>query len=334
MRLPEYLSPSSLGLWESDRAAFYLKNLADKRPPRIKQEKYMAVGSAFDAYVKAALYQEACETGDTKYEFQALFDSQVEPQNRDWALAAGKYAFDAYVKSGSYAELLDCILASEFPPQFEFSIKKEIYGVPLLGKPDCRYIDMCGSQVVLDWKCTGFCSKSATSPYVGYRLVRDGWDVSEAKTSRGCNIGHKLFKPIVQNGMTIGSHYLEQTCKDWADQLAIYCWMLGVPVGSEDTVVRIEQLVCKPQENKFPLIRVANHVCRISKEWQTGLISRICDCWNAITSGHIFKELSREDSDKQCELLEQQAEGMYVNAGSDSLEEWALSKSRVGNYKR
>jgi hypothetical protein len=41
--------------------------------------------------------------------------------------------------------------------------------------------------------------------------------------------------------------------------------------------------------------------------YQHVLMGRIHDCWNRITSGHIFKDLTREESDERCAVLEQQA---------------------------
>ena len=56
MRMPEYLSPTSLNVWKRDQEQFYLQYLAEKRPPREPQTQPMAVGAAFDAYVKSYLY--------------------------------------------------------------------------------------------------------------------------------------------------------------------------------------------------------------------------------------------------------------------------------------
>ena len=57
MRQPEYLSPTSIGLWQKDRQEFYLYYLADHRPPRIAQNEPMAIGAAFDAYIKSYLHE-------------------------------------------------------------------------------------------------------------------------------------------------------------------------------------------------------------------------------------------------------------------------------------
>ena len=136
MRIPKYLSPSSLGTWEADQEEFYLRYLADKRPPRMPQTQPMSIGSAFDAYVKSYYHKVLFNTVDPEFEFDTIFINQVEEHNRDWALVAGKYAFDAYQTSGALADLLNELQKSQSDPRFEFTLQDEFMGVPLLGKPD------------------------------------------------------------------------------------------------------------------------------------------------------------------------------------------------------
>lgn len=338
MRMPTYISPSSLALWESDRESFYLKHLAEERPPRIPQADYMSIGSAFDAYVKSALH-EACfgKGADPQFEFDAIFTEQVEEHNRDWALRAGEFAFERYKQTGSHDELLTALQKSEFAPQFEFTVKGEVNGVPLLGKPDCRYIHESGAHVILDWKVNGFCSKYGASPYKGFRMIRDGWTSEEGKASRGVGKPHKMYMPMTHKGVEIGSHFLEETCEDWADQLSIYAWMLGEKVGDEDVVVCIDQLACKPNKDaEFPWVRVANHCCRISEPWQKSLLQRLVNCWSTIQSGYIFDNvLTREESDERCEILEGRASA-HENADDGGIEAWVceIAREATGFRKR
>jgi hypothetical protein len=337
MRAPTFLSPSSLALWESDREAFYLKHLADERPPRVPQADYMSIGSAFDAYVKSALHDACFGKGtDPQFEFDAIFTEQVEEHNRDWALKAGEFAMLCYKDSGSYNELLKDLLDSEFDPQFEFKVEGEIKGVPLLGKPDCRYIHKGGAHVILDWKVNGFCSKYGASPYKGFAMIRDGWTAEEGKPSRGTRKPHKMYEPMTHHGVEIGSHFLEETCEDWADQLSIYGWMLGEKVGDENVIVCIDQLACKPKPDSFPWVRVANHRCRISEPWQQSLVQRLTKCWAAIKSRYIFDNImSREDSDQRCEMLDMRASA-HKNAEEGGIEAWVCEVAResVGFRKR
>src|SRR4051812_14365124 len=107
MRKIEYLSPTSLELFYKNQQEFYLRYLSDKRPPRIPQDRPMSVGSSFDAHAKSYLHQNLFGKGhDPKFDLKNLFEAQVEPQNRDWALAAGQHAFDVYKRSGALADLM------------------------------------------------------------------------------------------------------------------------------------------------------------------------------------------------------------------------------------
>ena len=321
MRQLKYISPSSLGLWESDREGFYLKNLADIRAPRPPQKDYMSIGSAFDAYVKADLYSACYGDGfNPAFEFDAIFCEQVEEHNRDWALEAGKYAYESYCISGAYDDLLHALQRSAVPPEFEFRADGSVYGVPLMGKPDCRYMTQAGVHVILDWKVNGFCSKHGATPYKYYSMIRDGWDHTVVKPSRGYSQPHKKFVPTMYKDIAIGEHFLEETCADWADQLSIYGWMLGEKVGGTDVVLCIDQLACKYRADQFPLIRVAQHRCKISPTWQDSLVKRLIACWEAIQSGHIFDNLGPEENRERCALLDMQAE--YQAGATSELDLW------------
>jgi hypothetical protein len=321
MRVPTYLSPSSLALWEKSREAFFLQHLVDIRPPKTPQTNAMSVGASFDAYVKSALHEACFGVGaNPQFQFDAIFQEQVEEHIRDWALEAGKYAFECYKKTGAYDELLADLLESKESPKFEFKVVGEVNGVPVLGKPDCRYVHKNGAHVILDWKVNGFCSKYGASPYKGFRLVRDSWDTDEKKPSRNNSQSHGMYIPKDHQGIEIGTHYLEETCQDWADQLSIYGWMLGEKVGDESVVVCIDQLACKPRQGGWPWIRIANHRCRISKPWQTSLALRLQNCWKAIESQHIFDDLTKEENDAHCELLAERA-AAHANTDSD-MEKW------------
>ena len=70
MRTPEYYSPSSLSTWLNNPRDFYLKYLADERPPREAQTQPMAVGSSFDAYIKC--YLASCLWGEGEAEAEVV----------------------------------------------------------------------------------------------------------------------------------------------------------------------------------------------------------------------------------------------------------------------
>jgi len=346
VRKIEKLSPTALHQWERNREEFFMTRLAENRETRDPQSPAMAVGSAFDAFVKCSLYyhlfgnegpnhidRDGNDTGIGVYNLQRLFEDQVDnPEIRPWAWEAGKYAFDCYVTWGNYNELLQELQTSEEDPQFEFSLTAEIGGVPLQGKPDLWYKRVV--QVIYDWKVMGFCSKSANSPKKFYRTCRDCWGMDRGKPTRGGGQpkAHKGFDEVDIHGHKVGGHWLHDVDKKWADQISTYAWLSGLEVGSEDIIVGLDQLACKPspdpEANRMPLIRVAQHRCQLSGEWQKSLLERYQKCWAAIQSGHIFDDVSREESDARCEVLDME---QPEDAGQDEL--WSMVHEETRTFR-
>ncbi len=309
-----YISPSQFSIWHKNREEWWLKYGTELRAPLIPQTQPMSIGSAFDAYVKASLNEALFGKGtNPQFDFQTIFELQVEEQNRDWALEAGAYAFACYKKTGAYDELLTELQKSKKPPRFEFRIEGTVGGVPLLGKPDLFFVHSSGMHVILDWKVNGFCSKYPTSPAKFYRIVRDGWDTETTKASRGCGCSHPEFKPMDLNGWEIHTGYFEEIDWDWATQLTIYSWLLDEPVGSENLVACIEQLVAKPFMER-PLIRVASFRARLSKGFQESLMAQLQDCWHAISTGYVFQDMSPEESAARCKTLDLQAIALHSDS--------------------
>src|SRR5688572_5632699 len=135
------ISPSALASYEKDPEGYYLRYMADPRPPREPQAVPASAGSAFDAYVKSALIDRL--TGEKC--FPKLFEDQVEPQNREFAFTAGEYIFENYKACGAYDELLNLLDGAIEEPKFEFSASGVIDGIPLAGKPDCRFVHKNGA---------------------------------------------------------------------------------------------------------------------------------------------------------------------------------------------
>ena len=323
MRRPNQLSHSGFALWESNPDEFYLKYLSEKRAPRIPQERPAAAGSSFDAYVKAHL-QHDLGLGLLPNLLGHYYESQVEPQNRDWALPIGAYIFDCYKISGFYDDLLN-ILKPANNPRFEFSVEAEINGVPFNGKPDLGFDTAQGIAVVHDWKCNGMCSKSAVSPHKSYMKCRDGF---VGKQTKSHDTEHKEFLGINHMDLTINTTYLEHANPKWADQLSLYGWALGEKIGDEDVVLSIHQIVAKPIPNERPQLRVAQYRARVTAAYQQELARRFRRCWDAITSGHIFLDMSREDSDARCAILEDTAVGLQSDGSS--LDSYFAEATREG----
>lgn len=311
MRIPEYISPSALKTFEQNADEYYLKYLADNRPPRSPQTQPMSVGSAFDAFVKSFLHNHYHGNygPDNAYERDAIFESQVDEHNRDWARVAGEHVYRRYSRCGALKDLMSEINTAIQAPRFEFDLQGIVSGVPVLGKPDIYFTNSEAARVIFDWKVNGYCSKSSVSPVKGYLKVRDTWNSLERKPSRINGVCHKDCVPVEHLGLRInGIQYMEDCNSEWADQLAIYGWLLGEPVGSENLIVGIDQIAClEPGENGVPWMRVANHRTRVSSEYQFQLEARIKRLWNCITSGHFFPGLSREESEKRCADLEAMA---------------------------
>jgi hypothetical protein len=329
MRIPNHLSYSSLALWEKDREEFYLKYLAEHRAPRLPQLKPMAIGAAFDAYVKAALHEQLFgKRADPQFEFDTIFCTQVEVPHRDWARENGQYVFDSYKHSGAFQRLYDFLAVSVEPPRFEFTVEGKLAGrVPFLGKPDCRFVLDLGQgriHVIVDWKVRGYCSKNPVSPSKGYMICRDGYTAARQSPSHGKE--HSNYLAYDHRGLTINAGYLEGCSREYADQLSIYGWLQGELPGDENVVLGIEEIVAKPGQ-PLPYLRVATHRARVRGDYQRSLLDRITSCWDTITSGHIFAQLSREESDELCRTLEDVAVGLQPTGSS--LDNWFNQVTRA-----
>lgn len=305
MRTPTYLSYSSFSLAEKNEEEFYLKYLCENRPPRVPQEKPASVGSAFDARVKAEFHDALFGAGsDPKYSYQTLFDSQVEPQNRDFARDAGARVFEQYVYSGAYERLLDLLKKSIVPPRFEFDVNGTILGVPFVGKPDCRFVLPGPVHVIHDFKVNGYCGKATTSPHKGYMICNDGYKAEKQSKSNGQ--AHKQFVPMDFCGLTIDTGYMEDCSPEWADQLSCYGWLMGEEIGDEKVVLSLDQTVASAQKVGPPIMRVACFRARVRKSYQQFLAKRLVGVWERIKSGHIFKDLTKEENDARITILEKQ----------------------------
>jgi len=326
MRKVEYLSPTSISQFETDRREFYLRYLAENRPPKIPQNRPMSIGSAFDAYLKSYLSGALFGKVRPGYELKEIFEAQVEPQNRDWAWENGKYVFDAYKASGAIAELMLELATAVHEPRMEFTVKDTITlcGVPitLLGKPDLYFVSKGGNHNVWDFKVNGYCGSGTTSPKAGYVMVRGTWG-----RGNGSPHGETMLMNIGGINVNIATP-MEVIDNDWANQLAIYGWILGESVGS-GFISGIEQLVFKAVYGGKPSIRVASFRNRISEEYQKGLAFRIATIAGILESGHIFSDVSRAESDAICKMLDD----YYKVLGGDSArDKWFDEVCREDNW--
>lgn len=309
MRVPAYLSPSAIGIWLKNPEEYYMLYLCETRTPRFLQTQPMSIGSAFDAYTKHFLHTRLFgNDANSRFALRTIFEAQVEPHNRDWAWTHGAHAFAAYQKSGALADLLLELEASVGTPRFEIEVRGAVHhegSAPvLLGKPDCYYINKFGCHVILDWKVSGWCSKYNVSPKAGYLRLRAG---SGQHIISG---PHKDCMVMEWRGTPINcATYLENIAEDWARQLSIYGWLLGVPVG-EEFITAIDQMVCKPTGGTYPEIKIAEHRLRVSPAFQRATFEIAKQLWDAVNSNHIFRDLSVEESQARCLTLDKQAVGL------------------------
>jgi len=314
MRIPTYMSYSSWSTFKKDKEEFYLKYLSAKRPDRLPQERPASVGSAFDAYVKSDFHEKLYGTNaDPKYGLQALFEAQVEPQNRDWAWDAGRYVFECYKVAGQYDTLLELLKKSTRPPRMEVDIKGPVEGVPFLAKPDLEFALEGPIEIVLDWKVNGFCGKANTSPNKGYMLCRDGF--VDKKQNKSHDTAHKQFVALDFHGFKIDAGYMEDCSTDWAEQLSLYGWALGKKLADPNVIISVDQVVAKAVIDSPPALRVSSYRARVRKSFQEYIATSLRECWATINSGHIFTDMTREQNDERMAVLDGQ--GLQTSTGSE-----------------
>jgi hypothetical protein len=321
MKNREYISPSAIATWNNDGdEAFYMKYLSDIRLEGEPQTQPMSIGSAFDAYAKSYLYEKLFGKGhNPQFDFEAIFETQVEEHNRTWARVHGKQCFENYVASGALNDLLVDLSQASGTPRFEFEVRGGVKskvmdpkGLVLLGKPDCYYRNKHDHPVILDWKINGWCGKSNKSPAPGYVRLRH-CDGTSPK-----NLSHKDAVLGTKHGVTVNlAKRLEDVDASWAGQLAVYGWLCGEEVGNEFITI-IHQAVCKPTAG-FPEVRFAEHCTWVSPEYQHAYLEKAVEIWEIIHSDHIFRSLSREESAIRCRTLDHFTE--FAASGTGNTEE-------------
>jgi hypothetical protein len=274
---PARLSYTQFSLFERSPEEYYLTYIG--KVGRGMQTQPMSVGSAFDAFVKSSLYKDVFQSSDPKFDLRTLFEAQVEPHNRDWARVAGAYDFEADKASGAYTSLLIDLQRSSCAPIFELKVDADIsFGgvtIPATGHPDLRYKTPAGHWVIRDWKVNGYCSKSGVSPSP-YYVSCDGKP-------------HPKVSLYNCGGLMLSRELFDSS---WVEQLCLYAWLVGVPVG-RDFIAGIEQASCKPVVD-FPAIRFARFQAIIPSEVQMAFWDRLVRCWTAICDGS-FLDSSRRD---------------------------------------
>ena len=71
-------------------------------------------------------------------------------------------------------------------------------------------------------------------------------------------------------------------------------------------------------ENTPPQLRYARHRGRVKAEYQHKLFDRVQSVWGRVSSGHLFREMSKDDNDARCEVLEQMSTSLASDNSDDA----------------
>lgn len=267
------------------------------KPTYDPQSQPMAIGSAFDAYMKAHCIRELRGVDM----FTELFEMSVEKQNRDWALKEGKYLFDlaSSDKYGVTQGLMHNLKLSPTEPRFEFELRGTLRDVPFLGKPDVFYSTPDALPVILDFKVNGYCAKTQTSCMAGYMMRRP-----DGKIHKDVVYGHYGVTPF--NKMAP----LDEMNDDWAGQLSVYAWLCGVEPGN-DFLCKIMQVCGNPKlftpKGMQREVEMADHTSMVSSDFQIKYLEIAVDIWDRVTNGHFFRDLPLADSNAKCDMIDRNA---------------------------
>lgn len=267
----KYLSPTSLNIFETDPEAFYNNYVLKK--PRPPQTEPMAVGGAFDAFVKNYVNNHFNPNDSI---FEELFNAQVSEHNRDIAYKAGEECFNFYKYSGSLDKIVSIM---DEPPIMDGRFNLINNQTPIYGIPDFLFTHTSSlkkKKIVFDLKVSGY--------------------YSQASPSRG-HLEHKdavlgIFGDIYYDM----SHSFEQNKRQWATQLHTY----GLLFDSPDSLVMIDQIY----RSRSGELKLAKYRSYLSDPFKQEVEERYHNAWNMIKKGHYFPNLSFEDSQGKCRILE------------------------------
>ena len=150
----------------------------------------------------------------------------------------------------------------------EVEIKTQIEGVPFHG-----YVDYLVDDFVLDWKVNGYMREATTSPKPGYEIIYPK------------KFAHKRWQEFT---------HLEESNYDWGTQLGLY----QVALGIGDSVAGVDQIV-GPKTR----LRVAQYRKPISRYHKQGAVERLKRCWDYLSRGHYFCDLTERQSADRAESL-------------------------------
>ena len=286
VKLPSYLSASSLKMIENMPSTFFIDRLSGEERLPEEQGLPASVGSAFDYFIKIYLAQKMEWHGtvggklenmrNTLYKgmysetergrFYGKSVSEIlwalnvtNPENKMEAAGAGKLIFEAYKKTPMSKP--DAYVDIEI--HSKYTLKHNGTEVPMFGKGDA-IVKAPGGIAPKDWKC----SYGIVSPTKGYKTVwRNGVNSSP----------HKDYKKDTP---------MELINPDWATQLCIYNWMMGNQIGNV-SYGYIDQAFFKNNE-----VCIAEYEGVITPDFQHRVADRIVSAWNSLRDGSFLRRLA------------------------------------------
>jgi hypothetical protein len=282
-KLPSYLSPSSLRKILKEPCSFYLERLMKDPEWKDEQSVPAAVGSAFDYFCKVSiakhlghmeklrvtLLNSLRPDDKAKYAGKSvndiLWQLAVKPEHKTIAAGAGKMAFDAYQPALSLDEYVEIEVHGKITLDFNGVL------IPVMGKSDATISLGNGAYYPKDWKVTGYGSSIQCNPYY-FKLWEGPIDYG----------AHKEYKAGIP---------MSRINQEWNDQLAVYGWLLGHPVG-EPFFGFIDQLTFK--SNPLRVI-VTQYKGLITKESQMPLLEKYAKAWQSLKSGSFLDRIPKDE---------------------------------------
>ncbi len=309
--IPERYSPSACSKFYSDRQEYYLMYLAPTKVPRQKSTEAMCLGNFYDSVVTNALaimfYGLSDVRTQTEFSYETLMEGcRQDHLDNDKLEAIAKDLFAQYKSTGAFAAL-----CAELRQADEGSIKfqQPLYfnapgGYTVFGFQDLSFT-IGNTLVIRDWKCNGYFSKA------GITLIKNYIDAFPKDVKR-VKYPHKdVFLSRDVCGLQFAFGCASKAIPQYARQLATYGWALNdnkAPV--ENLLLGIEQVSCKRGGKRVPEIMFARTSNFIKPDAQLQLLKEYDFMHETIISGHIFDDLTREESDAKCVELNNLALGM------------------------
>ena len=283
-RMPEYLSPSSISKSQQEPHKFFAIYLAPEEFKMAREPTTVAcaVGTMFDVMIKQVLHEE--KGIPCAIPFQEVLDTRPDKHLIGEALTAAKLLMAPYRRARMHMTAGFVQVEGKYDQEYTFPISSGVLKtIPLLGKLDAVVRDPeTGMLVPLDWKCSGYTSKSGMSPKIGFKRI---WD-SKKNTWGGAH--KKYYNNMPVTDINIG----------WARQFTIYAIMLnqanGVPFGTPTPV-----WVHHPIFNGVnKTVKIAEYRAVCTKEIQQYFWDEAVHLWESLLDGSFLRGLNFQGEDE------------------------------------